>query len=72
MGPTCCCFCPLHEGSGTPVPYFEVAGCKKTDCRDTKIVTHTIYSIRMHQNLKSAKNGQFLVKYCFFLASDKQ
>ena len=66
MGPKCC-LCPVNNRSGTPLPYFEVAGCEKRDCRDTQIVTHTICNIRMHQNLpffheKTAKNGRFSVK----------
>ena len=66
MGPKCC-LCPLNNRSGTPLPYFEGAGCEKRDCRDTQIVTHTICNIRMHQNLpffheKTAKNGRFSVK----------
>ena len=38
---------------------------------------NTFCSIRMHHNLpflmeKTAKNGHFLVRKCFFLKSDKQ
>ena len=66
MGPKCC-LCPLNNRSGTPLPYFEGAGCERRDCRDTQIVTHIICNIRMHQNLpffheKTAKNGRFSVK----------
>ena len=65
IGPKCC-LCPLNNRSGTPLPYFEGAGCENRDCRDTQIVTHTICNIRMHQNLpflheKTAKNGRFFV-----------
>ena len=66
MGPKYC-LCPLKNRSGTPLPYFGGAGCEKRDCRDTRIVTHTICNIRMHQNLpfsheKTAQNGRFSVK----------
>ena len=75
MGPKHC-FCPRNNMSGTPLPYFEGGGCEKRDCRDTQIVTHTIYSICMHQNLPFFFQSQPKIAVSWsninFLGSDKQ
>ena len=60
-----------------PCPQFEGAGCKKTSCGHTKITTtHFVASVCTticHFSWKkTAKNGHFLVKKDFFLASDKR
>ena len=70
-------FLPLYKQLKDPPSYFEGAECKKASCGHTEIrTTHFVASVCTticHFSWKkTAKNGHFLVKKTFLLASDKR